>query len=301
MMMKVWKSKTLILLQIMVVLILAQSALAAVEQDFPIFPLPEEVPPESQDGRTIYTGPVNEDLYPVVQRPAPIAQNLPSSKPGTRPTLVAADMARGQDGVLVPGRPYALRLSPEVKPTGWRGLLPKWKTGAVTSSTEQMQQLLRKRRPLDAVFNPTAVPDTAALSRAYYSVKLPGNGRDAEVLQMMQKKGKPFYAMGARGKVFYFDTKDGKSWTFTDKVSDADRQGVSANLEQANKQYQAAVAAEAEARARIQNRMLARQQAARAARAATVAREGAASSSKWIQKIKGWFGSAPDVLRSVHL
>jgi hypothetical protein len=299
--MKMWKSKTLILLHVVLVLMLAQSALAALKNEFPIFPLPEEVPPESQDGRSIYRGPVNEDLYPAVQRPAPIAQNLPSFKAGTRPTLVAADMARGRDGALVPGRPYALRLSPETKPTGWRGLLPNWKTGGVTSSTEQMQQLLRERRPLEAVYNPTAVPDTAALSRPYYSIKLPGNGRDAEVLKMMQKKGKPFYTVGAKGKVFYFDTKDGKSWTFTDKVSDADRQGVSANLEQANKQYQAAVAAEAEARARVQNRMLARQQAARAARAAMVAREGAASSSSWLQKIKGWFGSAPDVLRPIHV
>lgn len=123
--MKMWKSKTLILLHVVLVLMLAQSALAALKNEFPIFPLPEEVPPESQDGRSIYRGPVNEDLYPAVQRPAPIAQNLPSSKPGTRPTLVAADMARGRDGALVPGRPYALRLSPETKPTGWRGLLPK--------------------------------------------------------------------------------------------------------------------------------------------------------------------------------
>lgn len=97
---------------------------------------------------------------------------------------------------------------------------------ASTSSVRQLKQLIRQMPTFEAAFDKSGSPDSSDLGRSSYAVRLPGNGLDSQVLALMKKKGRPFYAEGAKGKLWFFDTKDGKHFTFTDKLKRSENRVV---------------------------------------------------------------------------
>ncbi|CDS01423.1 hypothetical protein [Sporisorium scitamineum] len=75
---------------------------------------------------------------------------------------------------------------------------------------------------VSATFKAEAKPDPSRLTEKYHAVQLQGQGLDAKTLSKMQGKGLPFYVQGANNKVWFFDTKDSKKYTYTDEMESSD-------------------------------------------------------------------------------
>lgn len=134
----------------------------------------------------------------------------------TRPRFVRLQrppitgLVRGQNGALVPFRlkhPLTFFPDPDAAQT-----FP--------------DPLDRDDASLTKITDEATPPVPSQLGKQYHAVRLLGNGFDGQLLELKKKEGMPFYALSAKGKVWFFDTKDRKEFTYTNKLSDADREYV---------------------------------------------------------------------------
>lgn len=173
-------------------------------------------------------GPADDDLYP---RPRPSA-SFTRFRLASMQTIPVTGLLRGQQGRLVPIQINAkLQLSPdpfEALASSSHGTFHdsnalKSRPLATPSSNEEMQELLRTHPEIESVtFEPEAKPDPLKLTEKYHAVQLRGQGLDARTLSTLKGKRLPFYVLGAKNKVWFFDTRDGKKYTYTDKMTSSD-------------------------------------------------------------------------------
>lgn len=140
-------------------------------------------------------------------------------------------LARGQQSKLVP---YQLSAPLEFHPHPFETFrsssrrdhlwtLRRVQPGAPPSSTSELLGLLNSHASIRSTYDVKAVPDVLAIGTKYHAVQLRGHGLDVQTLRKLQEAGRPFYAQGANKKVWYFDTKDGTEYTFTDKIKGSDK------------------------------------------------------------------------------
>ena len=230
------------LLFAVIALTLVSNAIAARRNSLPSinerYPLPDRLrrPPRLQLGQTTapnnvrFTGPVDDDLYP----PGTPGTHSVHPSYSFKQAVPAIGLVRGQQGKLVPIR---LRTPLEVIPDpieaiasssrrGFPLAASNGKPGAPPSSNRQMQELLSGHPDLTSSFDPNAVPDPSKLGGKYHAVQLLGKGLDRQSLVKLQQAKKPFYVQGAHRKVWFFDTKDGKTYTFTDRMKSSDKKFI---------------------------------------------------------------------------
>lgn len=186
---------------------------------------------------------VDRDLYP----PSPLDRVPPSPRPRMQrlQRVPVTGLVRGQKGKLIR---YRLRgsnviniwtdhfgpataLPADASRTEGRTWSSWWKMGRTRpgdppATNEQMSRLLQQHPDLDAAFERTARPDSSAIGKKYHAVWLQGGRLDSGTLDQMLKAKQPFYVQGSKGKVWFFDTKDGNSFTYTDKMDRSDKRLV---------------------------------------------------------------------------
>lgn len=196
---------------------------------------PDATPRVSPDSSPLrYTPAENRDLYPATSAPQYTTSVY------TRPTfqrlqrIPITGLVRGQKGKLVP---YRLKGSntvnifadiyvPSRVISSSRGWSP-WRQvktlrpGASPSNNVQMAQLLQSHPTLaaSAFYDKKAMSDPSAIGKKYQAVQLQGKGLDLQTLDHMTKTKKSFYVLGAKGKIWYFHTDDGVTFTYTDSLT----------------------------------------------------------------------------------
>lgn len=167
------------------------------------------------------TGPIDADLY----APGPrfrysILQRVPVS-----------GLVRGQQGKLVPYQltapieifqsPVGSSRSSSTRGFGWSSR--RYDGDSPPSSNRQMLELMEEHEEIKSAFEQSNIPDTSTIGTKYHVAQLRGHVLDARTIEMLQQAGRPFFVQGAGQKLWYFDTKDGGVFTFTDRIEGSDR------------------------------------------------------------------------------
>ncbi|KAJ1033880.1 hypothetical protein NDA16_000088 [Ustilago loliicola] len=159
------------------------------------------------------SGPVLGELHPP-SPPAPQAAVAPSVQTRTRfvrhQRVPITGLVRGQKGRLVT---FRLRQPFTFIPDR-------------DAAQEFLDSLEHEQDALAQATHEATPPGPSDIGKQYHAIRLPGNGLDGQVLEHKKEEGVPFYALSSRGKVWFFDIKDGKEFSYTDKISASDREYV---------------------------------------------------------------------------
>nr|CDI54475.1 conserved hypothetical Ustilago-specific protein [Melanopsichium pennsylvanicum 4] len=147
--------------------------------------------------------------------------------------IPATGLVRGQNGKLIP---YRLRplFYPLPEATGdanqgsilTRLMKAKFTRPTAIPSTKRGMARLLDRIHQDASFVGKMESDPSATGKRYQAVHIQDRSDAAKSLEEMMKAKQPFYVHGANGKVWYFDTKDGNRYSYTDKLDPSDQELV---------------------------------------------------------------------------
>lgn len=236
-----------LLLRAVIVATLASHAVAIKKK--PLQSINEELPLPDKPSRSFQqagaairsqiaqlTGPIDADLYPPVQ-PASTATPPPLRYTSLR-TVPVTGLVRGQQGRLIAYRlktPFQISAIPAhatsgVSSSGFPWTLRRTDPDEPPSTNRQMRKVLSSHPDIKSTYDAKAIPDPLALGTKYHAVRLRGYGLDVQTLAKLQEAERPFYVLGARNKVWYFHKQDGKEYTFTDRVSSADRRFIRAHF-----------------------------------------------------------------------
>ncbi|SOV06882.1 uncharacterized protein UDID_14479 [Ustilago sp. UG-2017a] len=203
--------------------------LALAGRPLPVIPEDSTLPvkgAESSDNKG--SGAALSDLHPpsLITSPnpltAPAAQMAETSSAETRRRYVrlqrvpTTGLVRGQKGKLVPFHiKHPLSFFPD------------------PDAAQKFPDPLERHDvdPSARITYEAGPPSSSEIGKQYHAIRLLGNGLDGQVLELKKKEGVPFYALSTRGKVWFFDTRDEKHFSYTDKVSASDREHVSRYFE----------------------------------------------------------------------
>ncbi|SPO28668.1 uncharacterized protein UTRI_04546 [Ustilago trichophora] len=182
-------------------------------------------------------GPEDGDLY---RPPATYTPPLPQVKTVEFPI---AGLVRGQDTIFVPYQLHPRSTSIQIwnqvtapmqesgKKRG-RRWYSSWKedkerpVASPENEKKRLSQLFSEIRGQVPIFDKELTPDESTVGKRFHVVRLQGTGLDVEILTKVMEMKQPFFLQEAEGKVWYFHTKDGKIFTYTDRVRSSDKRSI---------------------------------------------------------------------------